>query len=354
MSVGLASGHYQMEQTVNQLISAALDPEDPLFGVAAPLVDKWGATLPNALLHLNLQGIVANDLSYITNPAAEGAYSPDRNSFKVDPPDGLTAITMKFRLKVINDFLNGEAAVHLYQGNPEDDDSTAIASYLFPSGYPGGRAAVPVGTWIDFSVVVNIALITDIKDLWTNVRFLRGTGASSSLIRMSWLVLEVLFPYGRGEVPGSKNYVNSLTEITNVSIRTVGTAGTSKYCYRVVPFDSDGVDGPASDEFVIETGHATLDSDNYVCLSWLDVDDAAGYKVYRTCAPSGYGLGLLDTVLPDAGDCGGGGGGGIETGYKDDGSDCEDEGDCEDFDEDALEGCQGVSAVTYPAKETPS
>ncbi|KKM74014.1 hypothetical protein LCGC14_1404690, partial [marine sediment metagenome] len=170
-----------------------------------------------------------------------------------------------------------------------------------------------------------VGSITDRKDIWALITMAADDPGAADT-RVSWLAFEVTFPIGLPETPTFKNYVNSLTKITNISIRTVGTAGTSRYCYRVVPCDSDGVCGPASDEIVIETGNAVLDATDHICLSWLDVTGVTNYKVYRTCAPSGYGLGLLATVLPNLGDCGTGGGGGGDTGYKDDGSDCPNEG----------------------------
>ncbi|KKK66138.1 hypothetical protein LCGC14_2967120, partial [marine sediment metagenome] len=286
--MGTASGTYRMVQTVS------------ISGNVPTLVDKWGALYPGSLLHKYLPGVVADDLSYIGSPAAVIS-APDSATFKVqNVPSNLISATMKVRMKITGaDPETFESGIILNQG--DDKSGPEIALIEFPDDIPGGAAAAVLDTWYDLSVVVNIASITDVTDLHIDCRLLVN-GATINRGFMSWLVLVVTFPYGRAEVPTNKNYVNSLTPISPPpSARAVGTAGTSKYCYRVVPFDASGVDGPTSDEIIIETGHATLDVTNHVCLSWLDVDDAAGYKVYRTCAPTGYGLGLLDTVLPDEG-----------------------------------------------------
>ena len=55
---------YQMAQTVFPVFDFT---QSPFTGGVVRLTNKYGATTPVALLHLNLQGIVANDLSYITN-----------------------------------------------------------------------------------------------------------------------------------------------------------------------------------------------------------------------------------------------------------------------------------------------
>ena len=304
-------------------------------------------------MHANLQGIVADDSSFVTNAIVDGEYTPQNGSFKIaELPSVYTVVTMRVRLKAVGtDLSNGTVSVDLYQGEPRD--GTKIAEIDFPADIPGGRAALVAGTWYDLTKAVVINLITDPSDVWTHVRMSRGTGLSDLVSRMSWLVLDVTFPFGSGETPTFKNYVNSLTKITNVSVRAVGTTGTSRYCYRVVPCDSDGVCGPASDEVVVTDGNASLDATDHICLSWLDDVGATSYKVYRTCAPSGLGLGLLATVLPNLGDCGTGGGGGGDTGYKDDGTDCVT--DCAElFDLDDLEGCQGVTTVSIGSKETPT
>ena len=339
MSHATATGFYQLAQS-------------DISGVSSPLVDKYGAVSP--LLHVNLRGIVADDISFVTNPTVPAG--TDKNYFKVKTlPDGLTALNMRARIQVVGtDFTNGSMGIVVYNGHPQTGSQIIGEEVNFPTDVPGGRAATVIGTWYDFTVTITPGSITDLGDFWATISMVRGSGPSDATFRVSWLAFQATFPYGLGETPTYKNYVNSLARFF-VSIRTVGTVGTSKYCYRVVPYDADGVDGPAADEVSIETGHATLDSTNHICLSWEDVDDASGYKIYRTCAPSDYGLGLLANISTNLGDCGGGGGGGV-SGYKDDGSDCPNAGDCDDdpFSEDALEGCQEVSTVTYPAKETPS
>ena len=304
-----------------------------------------------SFLHPNLQGIVANDASFVTNEFLDNG-NIRGTMFKVDDlPDGFSAVVLKARWKFVNCTQafarTSNFEISLHQGNivhsplVELDLSGQIASLGFSCD-----------VWNDLELSVSSALITDRKDLYIRVYMDRVTGGSFTNQRVSWLVLESSFPFGSAETPAFKSYVNDLTKILNISARQEGTTGSTRYCYRVVPCDASGVCGPSSDEVVVTDGNATLDATNHICISWLDDVGATNYKVYRTCGPSNLGIGLLDTVIPGQGDCGGGGGGG-QTGYKDNGSACIT--DCDDkFDLDALEGCQGVTTVTYPAKETPA
>ena len=92
-----------------------------------------------------------------------------------------------------------------------------------------------------------------------------------------------------------------------------------------------------------------MDDDNFNCITWNNVDGATFYKIYRISAggtPST--LGLIGTLVESGeGTCDedDGFGGGGTGGFKDTGI-----AGGEEFDESL---CQGVSSITYPAKETP-
>ncbi|KKN23045.1 hypothetical protein LCGC14_0908880 [marine sediment metagenome] len=323
---------YEMVQAVNEGSSPH-----------APLVNKYQATIPNDLLYPYVRGIVADDLSYVGNPTVIGAETPDKISFKIDNlPLDFTSVTVNVRLQANGtDLSNGTVSVDMYQGLPRSG-STRIGEIDFPADISGAYTAA---TWYEFTQVINVALITDRKDLWMHIRMDRGTGLSDALFRMSWLVLQVGRPtYQLAETPVSKNYANSLRKIVIASAIQKGTTGTTKWRYRIVPCDADGCAvGSASDEFGVGDGNDTLDATDHICISWLDIVGATSYKVYRMFAggtPSSTGL--IGTVLPGLGDCGTGEDEG-DTGIKDTG----DEGG-EEFDESL---CQGVTTVTYPSAE---
>ena len=344
------TGFYQLSFSTYPVVNTNLFPFENGW---SKLTDKYGATADIGLLHASLQGIVANDLSYITNLIVGQSSGPSLGFalFKLENlPSALTVLTTKIR--VASTRTGGAPSgleVAIYQGRPFFDSSLPTTYTQIAVWSPGSFVA---DVWQDIDLSVPIASITDRDDLWALIS-MQADNSGGRGVKISWLAFEVTSPMGRGETPTFKNYVNSLTKISNVSIRTIGTAGTSRYCYRIVPCDSAGVCGPASDEIVIEIGNATLNATNHICLSWLDVTGVTNYKVYRTCGPSNLGIGLLATVLPNLGDCGTGGGGGGDTGYKDDGSACVT--DCAElFNLDDLEGCQGVTTVTFPSKETPT
>ncbi len=310
-----------------------------IYGESAPftpLVNKYQATLPDALLYPDIRGIVADDFSYIGNPTVRGVSDPDTISFKIDDlPLDFTSVTINVRLQANGtDLSNGTVSVDMYQGPPRD---TVISEIDFPADISGSYVA---GQWYELTKVVNVALITDRKDVWMHIRMLRGTGLSDALFRMSWLALEVGAPYQLAETPGFKNYGNSLTSIPEPTVVQKGTKGTTRYKFRVVPCDADGCFG-ASEEVGITDGNDTLDATDHICISWLDIEDATSYDVYRTVSdgtPSSTGL-IATGVLPNLGDCGTGGGGGGDTGFKDEGDD-----GGEEFDESL---CQGVDTVVY-------
>ncbi len=345
MSHATATGHYFPNRT--------LDNADN-DGLVSPLTDRYGASDPRPI-HLFLAGLVADDLQYVTNEIVDGVFSPEQTNFQFERlPSGITALTLKLRFynpgTAFDVGAGNNNSVQLFQGEPTD--GTGLEVVKFPDDVSGWNAItvnVAVKTWFTITKTIDISNITDLDNIWIHCRFLRGN-PTLSRCRMSWATLLATFPFGRGETPTSKNYVNTLSKLGVVSVRQEGTKGTSTYCYRVVPCDSDGVCGGAADEVKVTDGNATLDSTDHISLSWLDITGAANYKVYRTCSPSGLGLGLLATVLPNLGAGGSGGGGGGDTGYKDDGTQCIT--DCAELFSESL--CQEVTTVTYGSKETPT
>ncbi|KKK90055.1 hypothetical protein LCGC14_2726930 [marine sediment metagenome] len=334
--MSLATGHFQMVQTI--------DGESNFN-----LTDKYGGS--GALLHANVGGLgtESGDLSYVTGKLTPTSIG--ESIFRIDtPPLGFSSPIMKIRWLVT-------------AGDESDQDFrvTVIEGILFGGVLLNqtqiGQWTQPSGSYIDLGIELNtwyiqvipfvLGLVTARDSLWVNVSMIGSTAAN---IRVSWVALQASFAYSSGETPTAKNYANGLTPITPPpSVRAEGTTGSTSYCYRVVPCNAKGC-GPASEEIVVTDGNALLDATNHICLAWADVTGATSYKVYRTCGPSNLGLGLLATVLPDAGDCGGGGSG--VSGYKDNGTACVT--DCDElFNPGDFVGCQGVSTITYPSKETP-
>ena len=328
--------------------------------------DKYGLGVPNPI-HLFLGGSVADDLSFVTNRLATLVSGSDSGiiifRFGKIPSSGVTSLKLKFRWRTdeevtsFNDFF-----IVAFQGRPNNVRQTGGVGAKF--WFEGSTADDPAAftrlgqvngvgaadTWFDEEIVITPGNITDPNDLWVSIE--ADSDLDDAVIKISFVVLEVTGSFSLVDTPTFKNYVNSLQKLGFISVIQKGTKGTDKYCYVVVPCDSSGICGPPSDEVSITDGNATLDATNHICLSWLDTG-ATNYRVYRTCSPSGLGLGLLATVLPNLGDCGTGGGGGGDTGYKDDGTDCVT--DCDDvFNPDDFEGCEGKTIVTIPSKETPT
>jgi hypothetical protein len=76
-----------------------------------------------------------------------------------------------------------------------------------------------------------------------------------------------------------------------ISLQAFGTAGSTVYSYRVSAYNSSG-ETLASDPVVIN-GNATLNSNNFIRISWQSSSYATGYKVYGRTANSEQ---LLATV----------------------------------------------------------
>ena len=331
--MSLATGHFQMVQTIDGETNRNL-------------VDKYGAS--GALLHSNVTGLgtESGDLHYVTPPTG----GVGESIFRIDtPPIFFSSPIMKVRWLTTN--LNNPDSrnmrILVVQGILFGGvllNQVEIGEWIIPGAEDFADIGVEANTWYIQVIPFNLALVTSRSDLWVNVSLTTGS------FRVSWVALQASFPYSSGETPTFKNYANGLTPITPPpSVRAEGTTGSTSYCYRVVPCNAKGC-GPASEEIIVVDGNASLDATNHICLAWADVEGATSYKIYRTCAPSGLGLGLLATVVPDSGDCGGGGSG--VSGYKDNGTACVT--DCDElFNPGDFVGCQGVSTITYPSKETP-
>ncbi len=330
MTIRLARGFYQM-----------IDHD-------VPTDTNYTQTLHNAdgvegLLYTNLNGIVPYDATYITNAFLPDATQNPGNVFLVgELPDGFSNVILRARWKWSARLQPSHFRISLFQGKPflatdggcDDEGSTCIVDIDWsPGSDTFADLGYVLGTWNNLVLPVDESLIIDRTDLWVWVAMDRHPNQqvpdpNRAVEQLSWLVLEASFPFSVvGEAPVSIEEINDLTKVV-VALSNVGASGFFRYCYRVVPVGPDG-DGP-SDEVSIETGPATLDATDKICLTWDDVTGATSYKVYRTCAPPDTGIGLIDTVLPDQGDCGGGGGSGGNTGMEDDGTVCPDEGDCAD------------------------
>ncbi len=320
------------------------------------IANKYGQQYPVGLLHSYVRGLVSDDFSYIVNSFGRTVLGPPAAHvhFRVDPlPVSITGITLKARAQTTEGSGGPTAdnrlfAITLWQGDPSSGDEVQIHKWKIPDRDDSARPAN--NTFFDISEVIaagNIANITDAADLWLDVGMEYAVGFT--IERLYWLALEVTSPYALVGAPTFKNYGNSLSKISAPVVQQQGTAGTTKYKFRVVPCDADGCAvGSASDEVTVDDGNAVLDATDHVCITWRDLDEAVSYDVYRTFSggtPSSTGL-IATGVLPNLGDCGTGGGGSGDTGFKDTGI----AGGAE-FDESL---CQGVTTVTYGSKEVPT
>ncbi len=305
-------------------------------------------------LHVNLRGVVANDVTYITNAFLPDAFQNPGNVFQFEPlPDGFSNVILRGRWKWSARLDPQHFTIALYQGKPSTG-AVLLVEVDWSGGSTFSELGYVLGTWNDLFLPIDESLITDRADLWALVDMDRhpNQGVANpdrAVEQLSWLVLQCDFPFSSvGESPDDINNANGLIKVT-VALSVIGTSGTFRYCYQVVPFGPDGA-GP-SEEISIEDGPAALDSTDKICLTWPDIENATSYKVYRTCSPDGanLGTGLIATVLPNQGACGGGGGG-DETGYTDDGTECIT--DCDEQFSEAL--CQDPTTITIGSKETPT
>jgi len=86
----------------------------------------------------------------------------------------------------------------------------------------------------------------------------------------------------------------AITTPTNLALSTSGTAGTTTYSYRINAFNTVG-ETLACTSVQITTGNATLDTTNYINVSWTAVSGASGYNVYGRKA-TGLGETFMSTV----------------------------------------------------------
>ncbi len=345
--MAVASGTYQM-------IDSFL-PTDVNFTLT--LSNSTGGT---SGLETNLQGLAAKDVSYVTNAFLADVTQNPGNVFQVDSlPDNFSNVQLKARWKVFARTHIQRFEIELYQGKPflatggacSDGVAACIASFT-PVGIISSLGYT-LGVWNDLLIPIDESLITDRTDLWIWIAMDRHpnqgvANPNRAVEQLSWLVLRSDFPISSGgDSPTTPDTINGLSKVV-VALSNLGDDGFFRYCYRVVPVGADGF-GP-SDEVSIENSPSALDSTDKICLSWPDVTGATSYKVYRTCSPSSasLGTGLIATVLPGQGTCGGGGGSG--TGTTDDGTGCIT--DCDAQFPEAL--CQDPTTVTFPAKETPT
>ena len=351
MSHNIATGLFQME-------SHALPTGIPF---PLTLTNRVGT---EGLLETNLQGLVPDDVNYVTNQFLANVTQNPGNVFKVASlPDGFSNVILKARWQWAARLDPDNFTIALYQGKPFTATggacSDGVDACIVEKDWSGSPTftdlGYTLGAWNSLVLPIDESKITDRTDLWVWVAMDRhpdqGVANPNRAVEyLSWLVLEASFPISSvGEAPTHIDNTNGLSAPA-VVLSNLGDDGFFRYCYRVVPVGPDG-NGP-SVEVSIENSPASLDSTDKICLTWNDITGATSYKVYRTCAPTGLGLGLIATVLPDLGACGGSGGGsglGI-TGMEDDGSKCVT--DCDEQFSEAL--CQGETTVTIGSKEAPT
>lgn len=92
-----------------------------------------------------------------------------------------------------------------------------------------------------------------------------------------------------GGVPTASVFT-ALTTPTGLALTDHGTAGTTKYAYRVSAYNANG-ETLACAEVTISTGPATLSSTDYISLAWTAVTNASGYVIYGRFSTDVNGIG---------------------------------------------------------------
>ncbi|RMF57661.1 MAG: DUF1093 domain-containing protein [Bacteroidetes bacterium] len=85
---------------------------------------------------------------------------------------------------------------------------------------------------------------------------------------------------------------------SNVAVTQQGTTGSTEYSYRISAFNETG-ETTASTAVSISNGNETLDTTNYVEVTWDAVTGASGYNVYGRTS-TGYGEVYLTTVYTNS------------------------------------------------------
>lgn len=90
-------------------------------------------------------------------------------------------------------------------------------------------------------------------------------------------------------VPVASVYT-ALTTPTNLTVTPTGSAGSTRYSYRVSAYNANG-ETLACTSIATTTGNATLSASNYNALAWTAVASAVGYVVYGRKASTDNGIG---------------------------------------------------------------
>lgn len=83
-------------------------------------------------------------------------------------------------------------------------------------------------------------------------------------------------------LPGAGLTLTSLPTIAAPTITPQGTTGSTRYDYKIVAVNGDGVDGIPSTGANTTTGNATLSATNYNRITWTAMNGAKEYKVLRS------------------------------------------------------------------------
>ncbi len=335
----LATGFYQMART--------LQPGDG----DNPWLDQFGLSY---FIHNAVAGILPDDNSYIRNDAGNGLIVV--TDFRIaDLPVTMQSLVLSYRFKTFStDVIDFRFRIFFSQGKPVHGFGDEVTNNFKRINI---NQQFPIREFTTFTEVIPIIDITDVRDVWVSVvarpRVFLGFDFFD-ILHISWLTVEATFILGT-DAPTPISYNKGLSFIDLPAVTVIGDAGSTTWKYRVIPCNSHGC-GVASEEVTVTDGNDTLGNDNFNCITWNDVvgtgdSGAMFYKIYRISAggtPST--LGLIGTLVESGeGTCDedDGFGGGGTGGFKDTGI-AADEDDV--FTE---EMCQGVSSITYPAKETP-
>ena len=334
--MAVATGFYQLTRTLQRGSGSGDNP----------WIDQFGLSY---FIHNAVAGVLPSDNTYIINTAGSGVIVV--TDFRIaDLPVTLQSLRLNYRFKTGGvDVVDFKFRIFFSQGKPVhgfDDEVTNNFKRIFVN------QTFPITEFTTFTESIPIIDITDVRDVWVSIvarpRIFLGFDFNQ-ILQISWFAVEATFVLG-AEVPTPTSYGKGLSFMSLPVIAVVGDTGSTTWRYRVIPCNSDGC-GIASEEVTVTDGNGALDDDNFNCITWNDVDGATYYEIYRVSAGGTPDtVGLIGTLIESGeGTCSedDGFGGGGTGGFKDTGISAP---AGTEFDESL---CQGVSSISYPAKETP-